>query len=351
MVKYVITGGSGWLGMNLIETLLNGNSDFKNVKPLKKHEIIRVLCFNNEVDTLTKNFGDVVEPIVGDVRDIRSLQKLFSGVEGAILIHTAAVIHPKRFYREFLEVNLTGTRNVVEQACVSRTSKIVVNSSNSINGCNPNQDHVFTEDSPNNPYMGYGKSKELMELYLHKCIASGNYPPIAIIRAPWFYGPHQPARQTKFFSMIKAGRFPIVGSGENRRSMVYMSNLVQGVLLAASLKAANNETFWVADRRPYSMNDIVKTVQTVLREDFSMSTATNTTRVPGFISDCAWLADTIIQSSGLYNKELHVLSEMNKTIACNTSKAEKFLGFSPTIELREGMRRSIQWCQNNGMQI
>ena len=56
------------------------------------------------------------------------------------------------------------------------------------------------------------------------------------MRAPWFYGPHQPARQTLFFKMIQAGRLPILGDGSQRRSMAYVDNLCQGLLLAASVQ-------------------------------------------------------------------------------------------------------------------
>ena len=53
-----------------------------------------------------------------------------------------------------------------------------------------------------------------------------------IVRPPWFYGPHQPPRQTTFFRMVRTGRFPVIGDGEQRRSMVYVDNLVDGVLAA-----------------------------------------------------------------------------------------------------------------------
>jgi nucleoside-diphosphate-sugar epimerase len=47
---------------------------------------------------------------------------------------------------------------------------------------------------------------------------------------------------------------------------------------------------------------------------------------------------------GIYHQKIHVLSEMNKTIACTIAKAERELGYRPEVELEEGMRRSIAWC-------
>ena len=62
--------------------------------------------------------------------------------------------------------------------------------------------------------------------------------PTVIVRPPWFYGPWQPERQTTFFSLVAAGRFPVPGDGSQRRSMVYVDNLVQGVALAERHPAA-----------------------------------------------------------------------------------------------------------------
>jgi len=50
---------------------------------------------------------------------------------------------------------------------------------------------------------------------------------------------------------------------------------------------------------------------------------------------------------GFYHQKIHVLSEMNKTIACSIAKAQRELGYNPTIALEEGMRRSLKWIFEN----
>jgi nucleoside-diphosphate-sugar epimerase len=204
-------------------------------------------------------------------------------------------------------------------------------------------------DTP--PYMGYGRSKQAMEEWLRTGASNNNFPQITIIRAPWFYGPEQPARQTRFFSMIKAGHFPIVGDGRNRRSMGYVDSLAYGILLTAQASQAAGKIYWLADERPYPMKEIVDTVREVLRDDFGMTVKPKTIQVPGIISDLARLGDRMLQGVGLYNQELHVLSEMNLTIACTIARAKQELGYKPLVDLREGMRRSIKWCLDKGIEI
>ncbi|GHS85070.1 hypothetical protein FACS1894103_6330 [Campylobacterota bacterium] len=224
---------------------------------------------------------------------------------------------------------------------------MVIMSSNSPIGCNPYPDHLFDEESPYNPYMGYGYSKMLMEHEINRRAQSGKLETV-IIRAPWFYGPFQPPRQTEFFAMVKNGKAPIVGSGLNRRSMTYIDNLAQGMMLAASVERAAGQTYWIADKRPYEMNEIIDTIESVLETDFGIECRHKRMRLPSIAADVARVIDYGLQKVGLYQQKIHVLSEMNQTIACSVEKAERELGYKPVIELREGMKRSIAWVVANG---
>ena len=142
-----------------------------------------------------------------------------------------------------------------------------------------------------------------------------------------------------------------MGKGLNRRSMGYVDSLALGLLLCSTVDAATGQTFWLADERPYPMVEIIDTVKAVLREDFAMTVKERNLHVPGVIADLARLVDYGLQAAGLYHQKLHVLSEMNLTIACDIGKAQRELGFRPLVELREGMRRSVEWCLENGQEI
>ena len=197
--------------------------------------------------------------------------------------------------------------------------------------------------------MTYGRSKKLMEDALNAANASGAVETV-ITRPCWFYGPEQPPRRSTL-QMIREGKAPIVGDGEARRSMSYVDNTAQGLLLAAGKDEAAGETYWLADERPYSMNEIVDTVEDLLENEFGMQVAHDRMRLPSVASEVALAVDATLQRAGLYNQKIHVLSEMNKTIACSVDKAQRELGYQPGVELREGMRRSIAWCLENGQEI
>jgi len=345
--KILVTGALGWLGISLVESLVHGLKDHPALAEPKPDLKIRCLVLPGQDGALLKKISDRIEVITGDIRNAEDCARFCEGMSGAVLFHTAGIIHPQKV-AEFNAINVAGTTNLLEAAIQAGVKRAVIVSSNSPCGCNPHPDHLFDEHSPYNPYMGYGRSKKLMELAIKE--RAGRIETV-IIRPPWFYGPNQPPRQTMFFQMVRDGKGPIVGSGNNLRSMSYIDNLCQGLLLAALVEKAAGETYWIADRRPYSMNEVIDTIERLLETEFGHKCAHKRMRLPGLASEVAYVVDATLQSLGLYHQKIHVLSEMNKTIACSVAKAERELGYNPTVSLEEGMRRSLAWCVKQGITI
>lgn len=344
-----MTGAAGWLGRGLLHALVHGLPEVSALEIPQEGLKIRAMEIPGADTSWIESLSDRVEVVRGDLRLPEDCGRFCEDSEGAVLFHLAGIIHPRRV-REFYEINVKGTRNLLAAAIQAGVRRVIAVSSNSPCGVNPTPEHRFDEESPYNPYMNYGQSKMLMELHLKEIQKEGAIETV-IARAMWFYGPFQPQRQTLFFRMIREGKAPIVGSGENVRSMSYIDNLVQGLLLAALKPEASGQVYWLADERPYSMNEIVDTVERLLETEFSLECKHKRFRLPGFASGAAWLLDSVIQAVGLYHQKIHVLSEMNKNIACLVDKAKRELGYSPKVSLEEGMRRSIKWVLDSGQEI
>jgi len=325
----IVTGAPGWIGSRLVGALHG-----------------RVRCLVGP-DADAAAIGSVrAEVVRGDLTNASSLEPLFRDATGATVYHLAGVIHPTRGVRQFYDVNVGGTDHLLRLSEQARVRRFVYLSSNSVVGVSRDPSTVFDETTPIHPYMNYGRSKKAAEDLVRAAANRGTIE-TAIVRAPWFYGPDQPPRQSEFFTMIRTGRVPLVGDGTNARSMAYVDNLAQGLVLAGTHAAARNGTFWIADRRPYTMNDIISTIADVMEQDFNIPVKRRVIRVPAFTSDVAQLADGALQALGMYNQKIHVLSEMSRTIACSVARAERELGYAPAIELREGMRRSIAWMREH----
>lgn len=340
-----ITGALGWLGKRLTRLAAEGEFNFL----LGERPTIRCLVLPGQDEAEFQAMGPHVEVLAGDLRHPADCARFLEDSAGALLVHTAGIIHPRRV-AEFYEVNVEGAVNLLRAAKNARIGRAVMVSSNSPLGCNPHPDHLFDEESPYRPYKNYGRSKMQMEQAVNAAFRAGDLETV-IVRPPWFYGPDQPPRQSLFFRMVKEGRAPLVGSGDNLRSMAYVDNLAHGILLAATHPAAAGQTYWIADRRPYAMREIIDTIERLLEEEFHVPVAHRRLRLPGIASALAEAADTVIQSAGFYEQKIHVLSEMNKTIACSIQKAERELGYQPLVALEEGMRRSLRWCVERGIAI
>lgn len=347
----LVTGAPGWLGTRLVEALLEGLSDLPALADPAPRRVRCLALRGGDPQGLASltRLGDRVEIVQGDLSDPASLAAFTAGASGATLFHCAGVIHPTRGVKQLFEVNTEGTRRLVEAARAARVRRMVHVSSNSPIGVNPRPDQVFDEASPYDPYMSYGKSKMLGEQLVRA--ANGAELETVVIRPPWFYGPGQPPRQALFFEMVRDGKAPLVGPGDNRRSMAYVDNICQGLLLCERVERARGQVYWIADRRPYPMTEILDTIERVLERDFDVKVAHRRLRLPGLASSVAFGVDKAMQSVGLYHQRVHVLSEMNKTIACSIAKAERELGYNPKVELEEGMRRSIRWMLDHGQEL
>jgi nucleoside-diphosphate-sugar epimerase len=335
----VVTGASGWLGQNLVRRLVADGRE-------------RVRCLVNDPDEAPRLelAGTAVDVVVGDVRDPDALDRLFDGMTGATVFHAAAVIHPVKHPRELYDVNVGGTQLALDRARRTGSGRFLHVSSNSPFGANPTNDHRFTDDSPYHPYLAYGRSKHEAEQLVRRSHTRGDVEAV-ILRPPWFYGPFQPARQTQWLATVRRGRFPLVGDGTNRRSMVFTGNLVHGLLRAEVADAAPGNAYWIADAEPYVMREVFETVRHAFELEGLEVSGRIQPRLPRLAGVVAEKADTVLQAAGVYVQALHVLGELKDTIACDIGGARRDLGYDPPTALLEGMRESIRWCLDRGQQL
>jgi len=329
----VVTGASGWLGQNLVRALL------------AQGRTVHALCAAPDEAPLLEVLSPAVHASVGDVRDPSSLDALFAGVGEVTVFHVAAVIHPPTV-RDFFDVNVGGTELVLDAARRAQASRFVHVSSNSPFGANDRPTDRFVEDSPFDTYMGYGASKLEAEQIVMRNHERGDVDAV-IVRAPWFYGPYQPPRQSQWFRAVRKGRFPMVGDGTQQRSMVFTEHLVQGLLRAEATPAASGRAYWIADAEPYELRTVLATVRDALAAE-GLPVSGGQPRLPRVAGVVAEKLDGVLQSRGRYVQALHVLGELKDTIACDISRARAELGFDPRTSLLDGMRASIRYCREHG---
>jgi nucleoside-diphosphate-sugar epimerase len=336
MTSLVITGAAGWLGLNIVDTLAREGYPGP----------IRALVLTPSEQDVIRSVGVGLDlhVEVGDVANLSDVRRLLTGCEGGTAIHAAGVIHP-RSVSEFTRVNVEGTQNIVRVAQDLELSRLVHISSNSPFGANASPSDFFRNREPYRPYLGYGKSKMEAEHAVSSALLDS-----VILRPLWFYGPHQPERQVKFFSMVREGKFPLFGGGDNKRSLTYVPDLAHAVVRSMDRSIPSNSAWWIADAQAYSMTQIVEAVQDALQEE-GYTVKRSSFKLPSAISTAARAVDKTLQSTGRYNAQLHVLGELGQTIAADASDARAAFELSDSSDLVSGMRASIAWCRDQGLNV
>jgi len=335
-MKVLLTGCPGWLGNRLLEVLTKG---WEGKGPERNWELRCLVQPELDVSFINRLSKDI-EVSYGSLLGKDSLRQACQGVE--MVIHLAGLIHPRKI-SDLYAVNSRGTSYLLEAAVAAGARRFIYISSNSPAGVNTDRHIPMKESDTPNPWLNYGLSKLRAEHYVNTARQEKKLQTV-ILRPCWFYGPQQPRRQTRFFHMIKKGNPIIFGDGKNLRSMSYVDNTCQAILLAATTEQADGQTYWVADEKPYPTNEIYATVAALLGvQNFKPM------HVPAFASDLCLLADRALQYLGLYEMNIHVAAEMTRDISVSVEKAKTELGYKPKIELKEGMWRSIEWCRAQGM--
>jgi len=322
MSKVLVTGSAGWLGNQLVKRLVKEGNDVRC--------LVYPLANTEELDKLK------VEVYPKDITLHSYNAKIMEDID--TVFHLAGVIHPKKA-KDFLDVNTYGTSYMLLFSSMFGVKRFIYISSNSMAGTNIEK-ISFNEYNTSKPYMKYGLSKYLAEQSVRRY---SDKMETVIIRPCWFYGINPPQRLIKLFNMIKKGKPIIFGDGNNFRSMTYIDNLIDALLLVKDSKKAKNQTYWIADERPYSTNEIYNTIADLLGvKNFKPR------YIPKIVSNGLKEIDRLLQGIGLYNSYIHVGGEMSRDIFCSVAKAKKELGYNPKISLSEGMVKTITWCKQHG---
>ena len=268
----------------------------------------------------------------------RSLVSSLEGIDA--ILHSAAVIHVRRT-ADWYRINTEGTLCLAQAARSAGVRRFVFISSNAAGGRCDSEHQVLTESDPPRPLSHYGRSKLLAEQGLMNMHKPGEFE-IVILRPSMFYGPPVPERHIDVYRRILAGRMPMVGDGNYRRSITYIDNLVQATRLALVHSAASGEVFYAVDDPIYTTRAITEAMASALGVPLRVL------RLPAVVAPLAFHADRVLASAGLYWQNLHLVGESDWNVALSCAKLKKRLSYSPAVTLEEGMRRAVDWCRKWG---
>lgn len=319
MSKYFITGGAGFLGVNLIRFLLE-----------KGHTVISYdICDFNYPEKTS-------DAVIVQKGDIRNYDLLYDAMrECDIVIHTAAAL-PLYSKEDIYTTDVDGTRNVMEAAFMGGVSRVVMISSTAVYGI-PDHHPLVEEDS----LVGvgpYGEAKILAERVCLEYRERGLCVPI--IRPKSFIGPERLGVFALLFDWAKDGKgFPILGNGKNRYQLLDVYDLCQAIYLCSMLDSEKvNDTFNVGAE-----------VFSTMKEDFQavLDEAGYGKKIKCFPAKPMIFVLRILEHLRLSPLYKWVYETAAEDSYVSIEKAKEELGFHPNYTNKEAMIRNYRWYLDN----
>ncbi len=309
-MKYLVTGGAGFIGSNLVAELLN-----------RGH---RVRVLDNFATGRRENllpFLDRIELIEGDLRSYHIVREAVDGMD--FILHQGALPSVPRSIKDPItsnEVNVTGTLNILDAALDAGVKRVVFASSSSIYGDSPTLPKQ--EDMIPNPLSPYAVSKLAGEKYCQVFARIYNLHTVAL-RYFNVFGPRQDPNSQysavipKFIKAILKDQSPtIFGDGTQSRDFTYVSNVVEANILATEADFPPGMVFNCACHERTNLNELVEKINAILGKNIKPVYADPR---PGDV----------------------------KHSYADIERIQKYLGYEPRVMFDEGLEKTIRWYQES----
>jgi nucleoside-diphosphate-sugar epimerase len=329
-MRLLVTGGTGFIGSHLAE------------EGRRRGAEVAVLGFTERPEeqanaALLSRMGAVV--FSGSITDPDLCRRAAKGATH--IFHLAVAMREGGKSDEFFEsINLDGTRQLLQAATAERVERFVYCSTIGIYG--HRAPGVTTEESPLSPGNIYERTKVTAERLVRDFVENCGLPAV-ILRPADVYGPRD-QRLLKMFKGVRRGRFPLFGSGSGRRHMVYVDDVVSAFFKACERDEALGEGLILAGPRACTLRELL--------DEVTAATGSSRYGIRLPLAPMLALAAVVEDISAalaidppIYRRRMdffHSDSEFD------TSRARRVLGWEPKVDLKEGIRRTLEDYRSRG---
>ena len=315
----LVTGATGFVGKTLINSLI---SQKYTVRALTRHK--------NQIESISDlEDKDIDWRLLPSKDDIQGFRELMIGVDA--IIHLAARVHVMKdtnlhSLEENMNANCYFTSELAEYAATFGVRRFVYVSSIKVNGEFTPKGERFVESSKPNPQDNYAVSKLRAEETLHN-ISKKSGMEIVIIRPPLVYGPFVKANFVKLLSLVKNNVPLPLKSIKNSRSLVYVGNLANALILCAIHPAAASQTYLISDDDDVSTPELISRIAESLNRPNLL--------LPFSVSMMKFFAR-------LFGKTA-AIDRLSESLQVDCSKIKKELGWKPAFTMKQGLEITANW--------
>jgi len=317
----LVTGATGFLGSALTNELI------------KRQQTVRILVRDEK--KAHAQFGDAVTIIKGDITDTAKVQL---AVDGATIIYhlVGRLYHPDVPAELYYQTHVEGTR-VLLKACEGQTQlqRIIHVGTTGVHGITG--ETPAAEDAPFAPTNPYEASKLEGEQLALKAYQEQGFP-VSVVRPGLVYGPGD-LHLLGFFSAIKKGLFRVIDGGKALLHPVYIDDMVEAFLLSAEQPQALGRSYNIAGNRPVSIRELSTAIAHALGRELPKGS------IPLWLANLA--SDLFTLIPGMKGERAPLTRSRVKFLTnsrlYDISRARSELGYTPRVELEEGMKLTTLW--------
>jgi nucleoside-diphosphate-sugar epimerase len=326
-MKILVTGGTGFTGKALVKRLLDDGHD--------------VVALDNKEGHKTQELREWGADVrIGSVTDRDLIDSCVMGVD--VVQHLAAAFRemnvPESYYDD---VNIGGTRNVLEAAKAHGVKKLIYCSTCGVHGNVENP--PGNEEAPITPADYYQRTKYEAEPLVKEAAASGL--DALILRPAAIYGPGDPERFQMIFKRVNRGVFPMIGNGSTLYHPLYIDNLVDALVLAMEPSKGTGEAYLIADEEYVPIKDLVNRAAAALGVEVKIRYyPTLPVVIAGHL--CEKICKPLKISPPIFPRRVDWYRQNR---AFDISKAKRDLGYQPRVGLDEGLKRTADWYRQENL--
>jgi nucleoside-diphosphate-sugar epimerase len=313
-IRYLVTGANGFVGQRLCRKLVELGHPVKGV-------------------FRSAQAGPVsgVEPsAIGEIDGQTDWNGAFQGI--SVVIHLAARVHVMHDHAsdplaEFRRINTAGTERLARSAAAAGVQRLIYVSSIKVNGEETRNGHMYTEADAPDPQDAYAISKWEAECALHR-VSRETGLEMVIVRPPVVYGPCVKGNFAQMLHMIKKGMpLPLASVRNNRRSLVYVGNLVDALIACSAHPAAAGQTYLVSDGEDVSTEALLRTLAAGMGE-------------PARLFPCPL---ALLKAVAMALGKRAQAERLVGSLQVDSGKIRRQLNWVPPYTLQQGLQATAEW--------
>lgn len=312
MSSVLVTGATGFIGQHLVASL-------KQYNHIQTRAAVRGTSSLPVETTL-------IDQIDQDTNWTHALKDIHTVIHLAARAHILQenTLDPET---EFFTVNTQGTINLVNQAIEAKVQRFIFISS--IGAMATLSEQTLTESSHCTPDTPYGRSKLQAEQALKQLCA--NSPMTwTILRPPLIYGPRNPGNMARLLKLVKTGLPLPLGAINNRRSLLYVGNLVDAIITCLNHANAKNQTFLISDGENLSTPDLIRQIGQAIG------------KTPLLLPVPPRLLTSLAQPLG----KQETVNRLIGSLAIDSQKIRTTLNWTPPTTVSQGLQDTVNWYLN-----